>query len=129
MMHNLGQAIEMVMVEFMKMGDKQGQQRRRRFFGELLHEPLSGPLSNASASPILTQAGGRLDFVWVSQTKVLLICYGDADKCLILRNREETLEQIVNAPSHFERHVHRVQRDSSRDNRNRRSRQPRGTLE
>ena len=38
--------------------------------------------------------------------------YGDADELLILGNREETLEQILNSPWHFECPVHGVQRES-----------------
>ena len=37
--------------------------------------------------------------------------HGDADELLILRNREETLEQILNAAWHFECPVHGVQRE------------------
>lgn len=36
---------------------------------------------------------------------------GDADEILILRNREETLEQIQNSPWHFECSVHGVQQE------------------
>jgi hypothetical protein len=42
---------------------------------------------------------------------VTLKCpHGDADELLFLRNREETLEQILNAMWHFECPVHGVQR-------------------
>ena len=37
--------------------------------------------------------------------------HGDADELLILRNREETLEQILNATWHFECPVHGVQKE------------------
>ncbi len=43
---------------------------------------------------------------------VTLKCpHGDANELLILRNREETLEQILNATWHFECPVHGVQRE------------------
>jgi hypothetical protein len=46
----------------------------------------------------------------VRNYKVTLKCpHGDADELLLLRNRDETLEQILNASWHFECPVHGVQ--------------------